>query len=83
MVAKREHTATDGRKRKLKLYENIFIFRLSMSLCVNDGWKMMCWSVVLVSLYEPPLDRPRLYTAGGGEGKAHLNVELFTGIRLN
>ena len=31
-------------------------------------------------LYEPPLGRPRLITAGGGEGKAHLNIESFTGI---
>ena len=77
MVAKREHTATDGRKRKLELYENIFIFRISMSLCVNGGWKMMCWSVVLVGLYEPPPGPPRC-TLRGGEGKAHLNVESFT-----
>ena len=31
-------------------------------------------------LYEPPLGRPRLRTGGGGEGKAHLNIESFTGI---
>ena len=67
MVAKREHTATDGRKRKLELYENIFIIRLGMSLYVNGGWKMLCWSIVLVGLYEPPLGPPAVHCEGGRE----------------